>query len=250
MKAGCMEKWKKQMWERANLIERCLEISVCCKINSSLVIRSSPALTPTSPGHWQDTATPSAYTGKAQHRLPRTHLISLALPLTSISIPLIALRCLLPHFPHAALHPSPSSLIMLSYPSFLCAFLYLSCSAVCTLSLSSPTLSNFFFVPPILSSFLSLLSVYFSYLLSFVFSVFRPLHTMCEQWSCRFIACHTVQDGSNKILSSWRNLCQTVRCLFWGMSEYALNVWWIGAVWFRHVICHPSLAIELAQFLT
>lgn len=64
------------------------DLCVCCRINSSLFIRSPSCSSSHSPGRWQDTATPDAYTGKAQHRLPRTHLICLALPLTSPPPPL------------------------------------------------------------------------------------------------------------------------------------------------------------------
>lgn len=64
---------------------------MCCRINSSLFIRSP--LPPSSPEHWQDTATPDAYAGKAQHRLPRTHPISLTLSITSYPPALSLTHC-------------------------------------------------------------------------------------------------------------------------------------------------------------
>lgn len=131
---------------------RCLEISmyVAESIRPCFI---SPCLPPSIPRRWQDTATPDAYAGKAQHKLRRTHLISLTQPLTSHppSLSVTAPGCLPPCFPPAALqiHPSPSSLLLQSYTSPLHRFLHFPSSTVfshplfCVLSFYSPAHSSF-----------------------------------------------------------------------------------------------------------
>ena len=101
IQAGWMEKWEKHGWGRANVVWGCLEISVCCRINSSLFIRSPLLFLRLAPSVDKKPQHPNAYAGNAQQRLPKTHLISLALPL-----------------PHNTPPPSFQLLLDISHPIF------------------------------------------------------------------------------------------------------------------------------------
>ncbi len=190
-----------------------------------------------SPGHWQDTAAPDAYAAKAQHRLPRTHLISLALPLTSYPPPLSLSSLSDVSYPISPCSPPPmlfslnSSISLISHNAVIPIFsLYfrsslmlcclhslpllslLSLFLICSLSLQFS--QSQLFSPP----FCLLLSIYFPY--PFCLLCLCPSAPTHHMWTM-ILQVHCMSwNGSNKIV-----VAIFVR-LYDVYFEVCLNVQW------------------------
>ena len=181
--AGKMKKGNEWKREREQTWLEDVWRFLCCRINSSLFICSAPPpLPPLTPGHWQDTETPDAYAGKAQHRLPRTHLISLALPLTShlspslppTSLSLIAHGCLSPRF-----FPCSSPSMLFSPNSYISHVSHIAVISVSSLSFpSSVMLCCFCSVPSFTLSVSFFLSSSYSRTITLVPSSFSPSYQL------------------------------------------------------------------------
>ena len=178
------KKWKGKTneGERGNLVGRRLEISVCCRINSSPFISSPPPLPPASPRRRQHTAKhPTPTQEKHQHRLPSTHLIPPTLSLTSHPPPphqsLTALRGLLSHFPPCS---SPPSKAILAESICLPRLSYCCHSRLSPVISHTPVFCSLAHYWPIVYSFFVIVSITLTvFLASFLSPIIYYLLSLC-----------------------------------------------------------------------